>query len=358
MQQLKPDWWAAQLLDWSATRGRKGLPWKTDNPNLAPYYALVSEVMLQQTQASRVSEYFPRFIAAFPDLASLARADLSRVLVYWSGLGYYRRAGYLHQSAGRLHERAEQGLGFPREPEVVAALPGIGPSTANAILAQAFNLPLPILDANARRIITRLYGLRHSLASELWRLADRLTQARPARANAAAYCQAIMDFGSLVCGKKPQCEHCFAAPVCKAGRSGAIQPSSASKQRAKQPMPLRLALVQSSQGLWLRPQQPGQLWPHTLMPPCAPGVRALLPQLEATFGLNNLSYLGRTRATTLLSHRKVRVQALAFRCNAVGVAEPGREGWYDTESDSLPLSSLARRLIEWRKEFPNNHHKG
>ena len=168
---------APALLAWFAREGRHDLPWK--NPP-SPYRIWLSEIMLQQTQVQTVKPYFARFIETFPTLQDLAAAPLDAVLSLWSGLGYYARARNLHRCAQTLvHAHGAQ---FPEDPAVLVTLPGIGPSTANAIAAQAFNVRAPILDGNVKRVLARYFAVdgwpgSPAVASTLWALADQETPA-------------------------------------------------------------------------------------------------------------------------------------------------------------------------------------
>src|SRR5580704_1424496 len=208
---------AAPLLAWHAHAGRHDLPWQHER---SPYRVWVSEIMLQQTQVSTVIPYYQRFVARFPDVLALAAAPADEVLHLWSGLGYYARARNLQRAALRIRE--EFAGEFPRTFEEVAGLPGIGRSTAGAILALARGERHAILDGNARRVLARYFGVEGGPADapalrELWRLAEAQTPQR----EVAAYTQAIMDLGATVCVRRnPLCGQCPLAAHCSARRSG------------------------------------------------------------------------------------------------------------------------------------------
>ncbi len=208
---------APALLSWHAHAGRHDLPWQQDP---TPYRVWVSEIMLQQTQVSTVIPYYLRFMARFPDVAALAAAAIDEVLHLWSGLGYYARARNLHRAAVRI--RDEHGGAFPQDFEQVAALPGIGRSTAGAILALACRQRYPILDGNARRVLARYFGVEGGPAdaSALRTLWARAQEQTPA-AGVARYTQAIMDLGATVCvRRRPLCPECPLAAHCSACASG------------------------------------------------------------------------------------------------------------------------------------------
>jgi A/G-specific adenine glycosylase len=210
---------AAALIAWQRRAGRRDLPWQNTRD---PYRIWLSEVMLQQTQVATVIPYFERFVATFPDVASLAAAPIERVLEHWSGLGYYRRAHLLHRAA--LAIVAAHGGTFPRDTAAIAALPGIGRSTAAAIAAFAFGTRGAILDGNVKRVLARHAGIE-GVASEasveraLWTCAESLLPAR----DVEIYTQALMDLGATVCVRtRPRCDVCPVAVDCAARREHRI----------------------------------------------------------------------------------------------------------------------------------------
>ena len=204
---------ATRLLDWFDEHGRKDLPWQ--HPKDA-YRVWVSEVMLQQTQVQTVIPYFERFMARFPDVITLADAAQDDVLQHWSGLGYYARARNLHRAAQVI--RDNHAGEFPRTLDEVIDLPGIGRSTAGAILSLAFGQRHTILDGNVKRVLARHQAVegwpgRTAVAKQLWEIAEQYTPEE----NTAAYTQAIMDLGATLCTRsKPACERCPVATDCQA----------------------------------------------------------------------------------------------------------------------------------------------
>jgi A/G-specific adenine glycosylase len=203
---------ARAIVRWQPRHGRRGMPWQgaTD-----PYRVWLSEIMLQQTQVEAVVPYYERFLARFPDVASLARAREQDVLRLWSGLGYYARARNLHAAARRVCR--EHGGRFPDTPEGLAALPGIGRSSAAAIAVFAFGQRAAILDGNVKRVLARCFGIAGDSASAagqraLWDCAERLV---PARA-APVYTQGLMDLGATICRRaRPHCGACAGWSRCK-----------------------------------------------------------------------------------------------------------------------------------------------
>ncbi len=225
---------AAPLLAWFDGHGRHDLPWQ--HPRSA-YRVWLSEIMLQQTRVETVIGYFGRFMQALPTLADLAAADEDTVLALWSGLGYYRRARFLHRAARICMDRHDGEL--PRDFDDLASLPGIGRSTAGAILAQAHGLRFPILDGNVKRVLTRLHGIhghpgQSKVEKQLWTLAEQHTPQQ----RLADYTQAIMDLGATVCVRSgPRCEACPLADACVARRDGLT--AALPTPRARKAVPTR-----------------------------------------------------------------------------------------------------------------------
>ena len=214
-----------KLITWHAVDGRHGLPWQG---NRDPYAVWVSEIMLQQTQVATVLERYPRFMKRFPTVKKLAAADIDEVLAEWAGLGYYSRARNLHACAKQVME--DFSGQFPKDPVLLEQLKGIGRSTAGAIAAFAFHERAPILDANVKRILARIFAIEGALQekafeSRLWELATELL---PKKAEEMpVYTQALMDFGATWCSaRKPVClsglQKCVFAKNCQANLSDQV----------------------------------------------------------------------------------------------------------------------------------------
>ena len=232
------DSFAERLLSWHASGGRHDLPWQHPRD---PYRVWLSEIMLQQTQVQTVLPYFERFVRELPGLRALADADEDRVVALWAGLGYYARARTLHKAARLCVER--HGGELPADFEQLAALPGIGRSTAGAILAQAHGQRFAILDGNVKRVLCRFHGVAGWPASGpvekvLWELAEsHLPETR-----LADYTQAIMDLGATVCARSdPSCVLCPLQTDCVALREGRIAELPESKPG--KPLPERRTLM-------------------------------------------------------------------------------------------------------------------
>jgi len=222
-----------RVLRWWDRHGRKDLPWQRQP---TPYGVWVSEIMLQQTQVATVIPYFQRFISRFPDVGCLAAAAVDEVLHHWSGLGYYARARNLHKAAQIICDR-HAGV-FPLNLDDLMALPGIGRSTAGAILALAADQCHPILDGNVKRVLTRLYAVEgwpgnKDIENELWRLARHHTPKR----RVAHYTQAIMDMGATLCTRaRPSCDRCPAQDQCLAYRQRRVTDFPTPKHRGTLPI--------------------------------------------------------------------------------------------------------------------------
>ncbi|GAU09465.1 A/G-specific adenine glycosylase [Desulfoplanes formicivorans] len=203
------------LLDWFATH-RRDLPWRRD---YAPYKVWISEIMLQQTQMERGVEYFNRWMARFPDIRSVALAHEDEILRAWEGLGYYRRARNLHKTA-RIIVADHNGV-FPRQPDELAALPGIGPYTAAAIASIAFEKPVPVVDANVSRVLARIFDVDTLITARETRSFITAQAARLLPASRARdFNQAIMELGALVCKKSPVCIQCPLQSLCASLEKG------------------------------------------------------------------------------------------------------------------------------------------
>ncbi len=233
---------ATAVVKWQKSHGRNDLPWQNTQD---PYRVWLSEIMLQQTQVVTVKGFFARFVERFPEVASLAKASEDEVLGLWSGLGYYSRARNLHRCAKQVVELHEGN--FPRDALTLATLPGIGRSTAAAIASLCFGERVAILDANVKRVITRVLAFDADLASTaneraLWRAADELLPVKNLSAAMPRYTQGMMDLGATVCApKNPACAECPVKSFCKASAQG---------NATRYPVRTR-KLKRTSQSIWL-----------------------------------------------------------------------------------------------------------
>lgn len=253
-----PDF-SGKILDWYDDCGRHDLPWQR---HPTAYRVWVSEIMLQQTQVSTVIPYYHRFMERFPDVKVLARADVDEVLHLWSGLGYYSRARNLHRTAGIVVDEC-RGV-FPGTVEALQTLPGIGRSTAGAILSLGLNRPHPVLDGNVKRVLCRYFGIpgwpgSGPVEKQLWTLAERLLSIdRP-----AAYTQAIMDLGATVCVRSsPLCNDCPVSSGCMANKQGLQNEIPHKREKKKPPVKqLHFIMIEGKNGkVLLQRRPPAGIW--------------------------------------------------------------------------------------------------
>lgn len=254
---LPPDF-ARRLIDWQQLHGRHDLPWQTSRD---PYRVWLSEIMLQQTQVVTVIPYYLRFLERFPTLADLAAAQQDEVLALWSGLGYYSRARNLHRAAQIVV--TEHGGVFPNKREQVAALPGIGPSTAAAICAFAFGQRHAILDGNVKRVLCRFIGIDgypgdKKVETRLWQIAEALAPA----SGIEAYTQAQMDLGATLCTRgKPQCLLCPLQQDCVARIEGRTAELPVPKPKKTNPeRETVMLLLRRQDRLLLQKRPPTGIW--------------------------------------------------------------------------------------------------
>ena len=334
---------------WHAREGRHDLPWQQD---VTPYRVWVSEIMLQQTQVATVIPYYRRFMQRFPEVRALAVAPLDEVLHLWSGLGYYARARNLHRAAARIC--AEYGGEFPASFAEVAGLPGIGRSTAGAILALARGERFAILDGNARRVLARYFGVTgargdRSGGKRLWELAHVCTP----QARVADYTQAIMDLGATVCvRRKPLCTRCPLAAACIARRAGRQHELPAPRRalaRGSRRVFMVVALADSG-GVLLDRRPESGVWGGLWCPPEFSTATAAAAYIRNTLGAT----LAPQRLAALehaFTHFDLRITPLLVHCPAAAaVMEEGTGLWYNIREPATriglpaPITALLSRL--------------
>ncbi|MEQ8262375.1 A/G-specific adenine glycosylase [Pseudohaliea sp.] len=347
------DGFAGRLLAWFDDHGRKHLPWQQA---IDPYRVWVSEIMLQQTQVSTVIPYFERFMAAFPDVKALAAADIDNVLHHWTGLGYYARARNLHRAARAVI--GEHGGRFPETVDALAALPGIGRSTAGAIVSIACGGRAPILDGNVKRVLARYHAVagwpgRSAVLNTLWEHAEAHTPGQ----RVADYTQAIMDLGATVCTRsRPACALCPLAEGCAARAAG--NPGDYPGKKPRKILPQRqtaFVLARHPDGAWLLEQRPpagiwGGLWcfPEVTSPGDAETWCRDALQAEPGTG----SPLAPFRHT--FSHYHLDITPVVIPLDSAGeaVTESGGRLWYDPASPPrIGLAAPVLRLIETLTTF-------
>jgi A/G-specific adenine glycosylase len=324
-----------KLILWQRRHGRHDLPWQGTRD---PYRIWLSEVMLQQTQVSAVIPYYERFLSEFPDVATLAAAPEDSVLRVWSGLGYYARGRNLHAAAKRI---AALGA-FPRDPEAIAELPGIGRSTAAAIAAFAFGRSGAILDGNVKRVLARRFGVEGEKAQ--WALAERLLPSRDIR----VYTQGLMDLGATVCVRRnPACERCPLARDCVARREGRIDELPAPRKRKALPLRRATWLVLLHRGEVLLERRPapglwGGLW---TFPEGASGARARAEN-EKRFGCTIAAERRLPKLTHGFTHFQLEAQPVRLDVGGLASRTRGGQTWLGVaEAARAAVPTPVRRLL-------------
>ena len=279
---MSPDF-AARLLRWFDQHGRHDLPWQSPR---TPYRVWLSEIMLQQTQVAAVIPYFKRFVERFPDIASLAAAPPDDVLQHWAGLGYYARARNLQRAAQIMV--ADHSGAMPQALDALMALPGIGRSTAAAILTQAYGQRHAILDGNVKRVLSRHGAItgwpgEPAVTRQLWALSERLLPKPPLDVRIADYTQAIMDLGATLCtSRRPACTRCPVSPGCAALAQDRVAEFPSAKPRRERPLKAaQLLLVENAAGALLFERRPpvgiwGGLWCLPMIEDCTDAEQHLL----------------------------------------------------------------------------------
>jgi A/G-specific adenine glycosylase len=338
---------AEALVAWHARQGRHDLPWQS---NRTPYRVWVSEIMLQQTQVATVIPYYTRFMERFPTVRALADAPIDDVLHLWTGLGYYARARNMHRAAVLVRDQFAGE--FPSTFEAVADLPGIGRSTAGAVLALSQGQRFPILDGNVKRVLSRYFGidgspLERAVSERLWQLADDCTP----NEHVDTYTQAIMDLGATVCTRrKPLCAYCPLSEGCVARRTGRQHelpsPRPARERRTRKVFMLVAMRDDGSVLLERRPESGvwGGLW-------CLPEFGTSTAALS--YAGSSLKIMrGEPQALGLVEHAFTHfdlvITPLLVRCaEGAGVAEGTANVWYDTRSPArVGLPAPVKTLLE------------
>ncbi|MGA9423014.1 MAG: A/G-specific adenine glycosylase [Rhodanobacteraceae bacterium] len=339
---------SARLLAWFDQHGRTDLPWQ--HPR-TPYRVWLSEVMLQQTQVSTAMPYFERFVATLPELESLAAASIDDVLALWSGLGYYNRARNLQRAARICVER--HGGKLPSTFTDLVALPGIGRSTAGAILAQAFGQRRAILDGNVRRVLARWRGIRGITSTadvqrRLWHYAERLTP----RARVADYTQAIMDLGAGVCTRgQPRCDECPLSRDCVARTEGlTAELPQTGYPKARRPMRrTTMLIVQDEAGRVLLERRPAiGVWAQLWSLPESADAGSTLSSLSDRHGLRAQAPSKLPQFVHTFSHFHLEVVPLLFKTVRAPstIGDTVDCGWFARdELEAIGLPSPVRKLL-------------
>jgi A/G-specific adenine glycosylase len=334
------------VVQWQRAHGRHHLPWQATRN---AYRIWLSEIMLQQTQVATVVPYYERFVDRFPDVRALADASLDDVLAHWSGLGYYSRARHLHRAAVII--RDERGGRFPDTLEALTALPGVGRSTAAAIMVFAYGARAAILDGNVKRVLARACGIEgypgdKAVSDALWSAAERLLPVD----DIEAYTQGLMDLGASVCVRsRPRCDVCPITAICLARTAGRVSELPAPRPRKLLPHRRTTMLVlehahevllekRPAPGIW------GGLW-------CFPEIdtaddaatfcaRSFGVQVDATERLPDLEH-GFTHFRLTISPVRVHVSAVPRR-----VCEAGHQWLSNDKAQAVAIPAPVKRILE------------
>jgi A/G-specific adenine glycosylase len=354
-----------RLLAWYR-RHKRDLPWRRTRD---PYAIWVSEIMLQQTQVATVIPYYQRFMVAFPTVRSLAAADEHDVLCHWEGLGYYRRARQMHRAARVIVE--QHGGRFPRDPQAVRALPGIGRYTAGAIASIAFDARAPILEANTVRLLSRLVAYRGDTANgagqrRLWQVAEAVLPKR----GCGTFNQALMELGSLICTPRaPGCERCPVRTLCAAQQAGQQEkiPRPAPKQQFESVREAAVIVWRNGKVL-LRRREPGERWAglwdflrFRVDARQEPALRCEL--LEKIRGQCGLSVESPEHVATWkhgVTRFRITLDCFAGRCtsNRVWLAAGTWQWVRPNELGTYPLSTTGRKIAEIVRQRGSNGQSG
>lgn len=341
---------APHLLEWFDRHGRKNLPWQQD---ISPYRVWVSEIMLQQTQVQTVIPYYERFMQALPTVQDLAKASEDSVLHLWTGLGYYSRARNLRRTAQIICEQF--GGEFPDDVERMSELPGIGRSTAGAIVSIAFQRRAAILDGNVKRVLARLHAVEgypgeSAVAKTLWEYAEKYTP----EARVADYSQAIMDLGATLCTRsKPACGLCPLMSECRANQLG--KPGEFPGKKPKKALPVKrtqmLIISGPAQDVLLekRPQTGiwSGLWVFPQIDPALDPVAYCADSLRLDVALKER--WGEYRHTFSHYHLDIEPVRLQLRAESNAVMEAERHLWYNLRAPAeiglaAPVAKLLQKL--------------
>ena len=322
--------WSQKVIDWHHTHGRHHLPWQQ---NITPYRVWVSEVMLQQTTVNTVLSYFPKFIEKYPTIEALSTADYQDVLTLWSGLGYYRRAKYLYQGARTLCSEY-QGQ-WPSTLKELMKIPGIGRSTAGALLSLGMNKRGVILDGNVKRVLQRVYGITTPTndSGTMKKLFELAQDAHP-QDHHRTYSQAMMDIGATLCHvKSPHCDACPIQHDCHTHHHQLWDQIPAKAKRKKpESISLHLSLYTDGMHVLLCQQPDTGLWADTWLPP----ISEEKTPLHGSF-------------THVLTHRRIKVYP-----HVIHVTQPPNipcARWLKIDEDGIPKTKILTKCLAHIKHY-------
>ncbi|PCH60485.1 MAG: A/G-specific adenine glycosylase [Gammaproteobacteria bacterium] len=337
---------SARLLSWFDQHGRKDLPWQKQSP----YHVWVSEIMLQQTQVKTVIPYYQRFIQRFPTLQELASAPLDEVLHHWSGLGYYARGRNLHRAAKEIS--ANHNAELPNTLNELINLPGIGRSTAGAILSLSKGQRQPILDGNVKRVLARCFAVKgwpgtRTVEQQLWSLSEQHTPQR----RVADYTQAIMDLGAMVCTRSnPLCNSCPMIGHCMAQKTNSIEryPGKKPKRTLPEKHTVMLLLRNEQNEILLQQRPPSGIWGGLWCFPQCETASDITVWCEQQLGLSVDKVSTEKTFSHTFSHYRLHITPVHARtqASALRIMEGTPQLWYNRQQPpSLGLAAPVSKLL-------------
>ena len=337
---------AERLIRWHKQHGRHDLPWQNTRD---PYRVWLSEIMLQQTQVAAAIPYYTRFLERFPALADLAAAPVAEVMSLWSGLGYYARARNLHACAQAVMR--DHGGAFPQRPEQLAALPGIGRSTANSIATFCFGARAPILDGNVKRVFCRAFGIEgfpgsSAVEKRLWTLATELMPAK----HGDIYNQAQMDLGATLCTRgKPRCGDCPLHDICIAraqDRQGEL-PQPKPRRTIPERAATLLVLRDATGRVLLEQRPPAGIWGGMQSLPELPAERTAAEFITNGLGLRLIAVSPAPTFVHVFSHFRLLITPLVCSVETGNSAKESRHQWLAPAAVSgAALPASIRKILD------------
>lgn len=350
------------VLQWFDQHGRKNLPWQQHHD---AYKVWVSEIMLQQTRVETVIPYYEKFMQRFPDVSKLAKSNVDEVLHHWTGLGYYARARNLHKAAQQICEK--HGGEFPKNIDQVIDLPGIGRSTAAAVLALSCNQPHAILDGNVKRVLARYFAVEgwpgmREVEQKLWHHAESLLPEK----SFAEYTQAMMDLGATLCTRsKPRCGDCPVQENCLAFTQQRQNELPTSKPSKKIPQrEIVVAIIQNNldDSVWLEKRPPTGIWGGLYSFPEFDNTE----KYEAWVNMRMKAFPHQTQSLPVISHTfshfRLHMHPKLIQINKKpnGVMEDDLGVWYKLTDQKIGLAAPVQKALEQvlnsKKEQPYESH--
>ncbi len=354
---MPTNYFAQRVLSWYHEKGRKHLPWQQ---NRTPYRVWVSEIMLQQTQVATVIPYYDRFMEKFPDVVSLADAPQDEVLHLWTGLGYYARARNLHKAAQVVRDNFDGQ--FPADFVHVFGLPGIGRSTAGAVLSLSLGQHHAILDGNVKRVLTRHQTIEgwtgtKAVENQLWSLAEEHTPEQGSR----EFNQAMMDIGATLCTRsKPKCDDCPVEADCKGLASNRQTEFPTPKAKKKVPVrTTRMLIIKNGDQIYLEQRPPAGIWGSLW---CFPEVQDNEEQTKALNRLGIQNYKARelTPFRHTFSHFHFDISPTLIEINQSNrnlIMEANNSLWYKLlQPQSIGLAAATKKLLQDPAINSEEHH--